>query len=222
MFTIFHVSQKYLAKMSTTTLTAIIAAMKPTFARHVFPEVLRSDNGPQYASLKMPEFLSNNNHQHVTSSPHYLQSNGMAEGFVHCQTVKQLLKHSEDLNLALLTYWATPLPWCNRSPAKLLMRRCIKTSLPQTDKQLTPQWPYLAEFRKSDQALKKQQKKDIDCHHPGTVNELPDIPDNNNVWVTSGETPIQGQVQSLAGAPRSYIVETPTGSVRQNRIIDVN
>ena len=51
-----------------------------------------------------------------------------------------------------------------------------------------------------------RQKKDFDRHH--RVHELPDIPDNTNVWVTSGETPIQGQVQSSAGAPRSYIVET--------------
>ena len=137
----------------------------------------------------------------------------MAERFV--QTVKRLLKQYEDLNLALLTYRATPLPWCNRSPAELLMGRCIRTSLPQTDKQLTPQWPYLEEFRKSDQALKMRQKKDFDRRH--RVHKLPDIPDNTNVWVTSGETPIQGQVQSSAGAPRSYIVETPTGSVRRNR-----
>ena len=200
-------------KISTTTSTAIIAAMKPIFSRHGFPEVLRSDNGPQYASLEMAEFLSSNNIQHATSSPHYPQSNGMAERFV--QTVKRLLKQCEDLNLALLTYRATPLPWCNRSPAELLMGRCIRTSLPQTDKQLTPQWPYLEKFRKSDQALKMRQKKDFDRHH--RVHELPDIPDNTNVWVTSGETPIQGQVQSSAGAPRSYIVETPTGSVRRNR-----
>ena len=77
-------------KMSTTTSTAIIAAMKPIFSRHGFPEVLRSDNGPQYASLEMAEFLSSNNIQHATSSPHYPQSNGMAERFV--QTVKRLLK----------------------------------------------------------------------------------------------------------------------------------
>ena len=36
-------------KMSTITSTTIIAVMKQTFARHGLPEVLRSDNGPQYA-----------------------------------------------------------------------------------------------------------------------------------------------------------------------------
>ncbi|XP_065902601.1 uncharacterized protein [Dysidea avara] len=161
----------------------------------------------------MAGFPSTNSIQHVTSSPHHTQSNGMVERFVH--TVKQLLKCSEDLNLALLTFRAIPLPWCNRSPAELLMGRCIRTSLLQTDKQLTPQWPYLEEFRKSDQALKKRQKKDFDHHH--RVHELPDIPDNTKVWVTSGETPIQAQVQSSAGAPRSYVIETPTGNVRRNR-----
>ena len=147
-----------------------------------------------------------NNIQHATSSPLYPQSNGMAERFV--QTVKRLLKQSDNLNLALPTYRATPLPWCGRSPAELLMGRCIRTRLPQTDKPLMPQWPYLEEFGKSDQALKKRKKREFDCHH--SVHDLPDIPDNT-------EIPVQVQVQSSAGAPRSYIVETPTGSVRRNR-----
>ena len=76
-----------------------------------------------------------------------------------------------------------------------------------------PQWPYLNEFCESDQVLKKQQKRDFNRHH--RVHDLPDIPDNTDVWVTLGGTP--GQVQSSAGAPRSYVVETPTGSVRQSR-----
>ena len=86
------------------------------------------------------------------------QSNWMAERFV--QTVKRLLKQSDDLNLALLTYRAMPLPWCNCSPAELLMGRCVRTRLSQTDKQLMPQWPYLDGFCESDQVLKKQQKRD--------------------------------------------------------------
>ena len=40
-------------KMSTATSKAMIAAMKPVFARHRLPEVLRSDNGPQYASSEV-------------------------------------------------------------------------------------------------------------------------------------------------------------------------
>ena len=143
-------------KLSSTTSTAVIAAMKSTFARHGLPEVLRTDNGPQYSSAEMTDFLSSHNITHTTSSPHFPQSNGMAERCV--QTVKRLLKQSNDFNIALLNYRATPLPWCNRSPSELLMGRCIRTMLPQTTEQLTPQWSYLHDFRERDKEMKKQQK----------------------------------------------------------------
>ena len=64
-----------------------------------------------------------------TSSPRYLQSNGQVERTV--QTVNQMLKKSGNICMALLSYWATPLPWCNLSPAELLMGRHIQTPLPQ-------------------------------------------------------------------------------------------
>ena len=56
---------------------------------------------------------------HITSSPRYPQSNGLAERTV--KSMKGLLKESGDHHLTLLCYRATPLPWCNLSPAELLM-----------------------------------------------------------------------------------------------------
>ena len=50
----------------------------------------------------MADFTSSNGIQHVTSSPYFPQSNGMAERYV--QTAKQLLKQSKDLDTALLNY----------------------------------------------------------------------------------------------------------------------
>ena len=67
----------------------------------------------------MKDFASSYGFNHVTSSPHYPQSNGLAEWTV--KTVKGLLEQSTDQHLALLTYRATPFPWCGLSPAELLM-----------------------------------------------------------------------------------------------------
>ena len=40
------------------------------------------------------------------------------------------------------------------------------------------------------------------------------IPENTRVWIN---TPTSGCVISMAGTPRSYIVETPTGQLQRNR-----
>ena len=95
--------------LSYTPSNAVISALRPMFARHGIPEVLRSDNGPQYASEEFEKFANTYEFSHNTTSPHFPQSNGLVERMV--ETVKQLLQHSSDLNLALLTYRSTPLPW---------------------------------------------------------------------------------------------------------------
>ena len=67
----------------------------------------------------MKKFASIYNFQHITSSPYYPQLNGMAKRAV--KTVKYLLEHATDPYMALMTYRATPIPWCMLSPAQLLM-----------------------------------------------------------------------------------------------------
>ena len=56
--------------------------------------------------------------------------------------MKGLLKHTTDSYLALLSYRSTPLPWCNYSPAELLMSRRVKTDIPQAACHLIPQWHF--------------------------------------------------------------------------------
>ena len=46
------------------------------------PFVLRSDNGPCYTSREFHNFLNFYQVDHITSSPHYPQSNGFAEALV--------------------------------------------------------------------------------------------------------------------------------------------
>ena len=61
------------------TSAAIISKMKEIFAEHGVPNVLRRDNGPQYASAAFTEFVDEWGFQPTTSSPHYLAWNQFAE-----------------------------------------------------------------------------------------------------------------------------------------------
>ena len=127
--------------MTSTTATRVIAALKAIFSCHGIPAIFMSDNGPQFAAQEMKEFADSYGFEHITSSPHYPQSNGLAERTV--KTVKSLLEHSPDPYLALLSYRATPLPFCGLSPAELSMGRPIRTNVPQLPKNLIPDWSYL-------------------------------------------------------------------------------
>ena len=66
-------------KLSTTSSASIITALKTMFSRQGIPDVLVTDNGPQYASQEFREFSTSYNFNHQTSSPYHPQGNGEVE-----------------------------------------------------------------------------------------------------------------------------------------------
>ena len=198
-------------KLTSTTSLNIIEALKDTFARHGIPEIIVSDNGPQYSSLEFSQFSKKYTFQHT----YYPQSNGHVECGV--QTVKMLFRLSSDPHLALLSYWSTPLPWGGSSPTELLMGGQLLTDLPLREERLIPEWSYLKEFEEQDAVFKERQKRDFDrCHKA-----YPSVPlhEGMDKWVkTKGKDIVPGTVLSSADTPRSYIIQTPTGQLRRNRI----
>ena len=57
--------------MTSTTFVAIINHLKSIFAEYGIPEILVSDNGPQYSSHDFTAFCNQWGINHVTSSPRY-------------------------------------------------------------------------------------------------------------------------------------------------------
>ena len=110
----------------------VFSLLKEMFSEHRIPDVLSSDNGPQYMSAQFTDFCTSWDITHETSSPHYLQSNRFAEACV--KSVKHALQHvkysSADLQLALLVLWATPIDAKLQSPAKLLYQCLLRTTIP--------------------------------------------------------------------------------------------
>ena len=123
-----------------TTSEQVIEHCKSQFARHGIPDLLITDNGPQFSSKTFHTFSTAYQFRHHTSSPHYPRSNGKAEKAV--QTVKNLLRKAQaekrDFHLALLDLRNTPTNNSIGSPAQRLMGRRTKTLLPTTETLLHP------------------------------------------------------------------------------------
>ena len=97
-------------KLDMTDSRTVIAKLKMHFSRHGIPEVVISDNGPQYSSAEFAEFANDWHFQHITSSPRYPQSNGKVESAVKiCENLmKKAACGKFDPYLALLDYRNTP------------------------------------------------------------------------------------------------------------------
>ena len=99
--------------------SSVIKQLKNMFLRVGIPEILRSDNGPQFSSQEFRKFTQSWYFQHITSSPYYPKSNGLAEQYV--QTIKNLLERcilsNSDPYLAMLELRNTPIA-NDKSPAE--------------------------------------------------------------------------------------------------------
>ena len=121
--------------MSSTTASTTIRALRFLFATHGLPEVIVSDNGPQFVAQEMNDFLKSNGIRHCLSSPYHPASNGEVERAV--RTFKESMKTMKDepgtladkLARFLLSYRTTPHTATGCTPAELLMGRRIRTRL---------------------------------------------------------------------------------------------
>jgi len=198
------------AKLTQETSNAIIAHLKSIFARHGIPQELVTDNGPQYSSREFMQFAKRYSFKHQTSSPCFPQSNGEAERGV--QTVKKLLKTSDDPYLALLSYRSTPLPNIGYSRAELLMNRKLRSNLPTKDNELQPKIPDYSKIKKSETTRRENQKENFDSRHK--AHNLPPLKKGDMVRMPDHKC--TGKVVSEV-APRSYTVQTSQGTLRRNR-----
>ena len=85
--------------------------MKLIFSEYGWPETIVSDNGPCYSAETFTKLVTDYSVNQITSSPHYLQLNGLAEKYV--QIVKNLFYKAQeegtDLYKSLMIYRNTPL-----------------------------------------------------------------------------------------------------------------
>ncbi|XP_022816936.1 uncharacterized protein K02A2.6-like [Spodoptera litura] len=185
----------------------VISFMKEQFARHGIPAELVSDNGPAYNSQEFKKFMREWEIQHVTSSPHYPQSNGKSERTV--QTVKNMLKKcvdsGQDFNLALLNFRTTPRHDLD-SPAQILMGRRLKTRLPVCTKLLTER----VDNEKNYKAILSKREQ-IKINYDKSANTLKRLSQGDRATLVCNGARKPVTVVAQAAQPRSYIVEDERG-----------
>ena len=117
-----------------------------------------------------------------------------------------------DLQAALLSYRATPLA-NGYSPAELLMSCKLRTKVPIVQANLTAKVPDELKFRQHEESARINQKINFDSHHASK--QLSQLTGGENVWIPDRKQ--FGTVQQEVH-PRSYTVQTPTGTYRRNRV----
>ena len=80
-------------KLTSLTSEHTIVVMKEVFATHGIPDVIMSDNGPQFSAKAFAQFAKSYGFTHTTRSPRYPQANGEAERAV--MTLKDILKKND-------------------------------------------------------------------------------------------------------------------------------
>ena len=81
-------------KLSSVTGIHVANQCKLVFSQYGWPDTLISDNGPCYTSQAFTSVMQVFSVNHITSSPHYPQCNGLAEK--HVQIVKCLLNKAKE------------------------------------------------------------------------------------------------------------------------------
>ena len=162
------------------TTQGVCQAFRAMFARYGVPDVLVTDNGPQFASSEFSEFAKMWGFDHVTSSPCYPQSNGKGENAV--KTVKRLFKKchesGESEYMALLDWRNTPTEGFGTSPAQRFLGRRCKTRLPTQRSLLVPRYSTERDAE-ALQSQKNRQKR----YYDRNAKELPPVGKGETVYM---------------------------------------
>ena len=205
-----------LVYLSESTSQGVVSKLKCMFARWGIPKEMVSDNGPQFASERFSTFAREYGFSHITSSPHYPQSNGAAERAV--QIAKQILKQ-EDPFLALMVYRATPIKATGYSPSEIMLNRQIQTTLPVLQKNIEIKGYDEDRVKRNDEQYKRNSEYYYNRRY--SAKPLSEMTPGTRVRVKTEQDKTWSEPMTVTDKleePRSYKVQKDNGSsLRRNR-----
>ena len=123
--------------LRSTTSEKIISCLSKIFLTHGLPLTLRTDNGPQFVSKEVENYLTENGIVHRKTTPLWPQANGEVERQNRSIMKRVRIAQSQnidwkaDLQKYLIMYRSTPHSTTGVTPAELLFNRPFRTKLPQ-------------------------------------------------------------------------------------------
>ena len=173
---------------------------KLIFSEYGLPESLISYHGPCYTTQAFTSVMKSYNVNHITSSPHYPQSNGLAEKYL--QIVKSLFykakEEVKDFYKCLMIYCNTPLTGSMQSPMKIIQGRNARSDLPISNaaRKLLGNQPEI---------VRNSHKHAVLCTHDLHIGQHVMFQDfTSRHWYPA-------VIESLCPDPRSYKITTSDG-----------
>ena len=191
------------------TSSAVIKELGLIFSEFGNPLVFRSDNGPCYSSQEFKFFMQNWLVEHRTSSPHYPQSNGLAESMVKVSKnlIEKALKQDLPWNRLLLDYRCTPISSEIPSPAEILFGRKFRSSI-----SILPSQVLNDRISKQRELIAKKEGKFYTSTQDfqDRIKALP-FEAGQNVWLQNSDSRKyeEAVIREKCGEPNSYMVEIP-------------
>ena len=202
---------KYLIvrKIPSSTSSAVIKELGMIFSEFGNPLVFRSDNGPCYSSQEFKFFMQNWLVEHRTSSPHYPQSNGLAESMVKVSKnlIEKAIKQDLPWNKLLLDYRCTPISSEIPSPAEILFGRKFRSSF-----SILPSQVLNDRISKQRELIAKKEGKFYVSTQDfqDRIKALP-FEAGQNVWLQNSDSRKfeEAVIREKCREPNSYMVEIP-------------
>lgn len=201
-----------------TTTPRLLTVLKQAFCRSGAPDVLWSDQGPQFTSHLFNAFSAEWGFRHITSTPTYPQSNGKAEATV--KSMKKIIEavwtgsylDESKLARALLQYRNTPSRKDGLSPAQKLFGHPIQDILPAHHRAFAPEWQQSA---METAAKTSSHQEQVESYYNRRARPLPEIHIGSNVAVQNHHSKlwdVYGVVVDI-GPHRRYFVKTANGRI---------
>ena len=187
-------------KLTSMTGQHIASQCKLIFSKYGWSETLISDNGLYYTAEVFTNLMREYSVNYITSSPHYPQSNGLAEKYV--PIVKNLFykakEEGKDLFKCLMVYHNTPLSNSLQSPMQILSSRSARSDLPMSNAARKQLGIDCQDLRKK---YKNEHLPSYDLH----IDQAVMYQDSASKWWCPATIP------RLCKEPRSHIITTKEG-----------